>query len=82
MVISACADTETEYSNCTDGAVRLASGQVQNEGRVEVCYNHVWGTVCDDQWSSVDANIVCRQLGFQPFGMWLTETAIIITSFK
>ena len=56
------------YSNCTDGTVRLAGGVSENEGRVEVCYGHSWGTVCDNGWSRHDANIVCRQLGYQPFG--------------
>lgn len=59
-----CAGNGVQYSNCTHGDVRLAGGS-ENEGRVEICYGHVWGTVCDDHWSSVDANIVCGQLGFQ-----------------
>ena len=53
---------------CQDGAVRLRGGQTSAEGRVEICFDNRWGTVCDDLWSNTDGNIVCKELGFSPTG--------------
>ena len=55
-------------TTCTQGDLRLQGGTATS-GRVEICNNHIWGTVCGDLWSTVDAQVACRQLGLPVAGI-------------
>ena len=49
---------------CNETDIQLVDGAEANIGRVEICLNGVWGSVCDDNWDVRDAQVVCRQLGY------------------
>ena len=57
---------------CTNGDIRLRGSTNNYEGRVEICNNNAWGTVCDDSWSTSDARVACRELGFLSTGTYTT----------
>ena len=47
-----------------DASIRLLGGRNKLEGRVEIMYQGIWGTICDDGWDDTDATVVCRELGY------------------
>ena len=64
---------------------------MQYEGRVEVCINRVWGTVCSSRynpywwswsysyyWGTPDSNVVCKQLGHMELGTIMFGITYII----
>ena len=57
-----------ESSSCVDGEVHLVNGSISQEGRVEVCVNGIWGTICGTGWNKIDAFVVCKQLGYTNSG--------------
>ena len=70
---------------CVSGDVRLVNGtnvtsSVPREGRVEVCINGTFGSVCNKRWDSLDAGVVCRQLGYSSTGMdWPCHQETLVT---
>ena len=61
--------TTCHFLGCTTGVVRLVGGGSVNQGRVEICVNNSWGTVCDDLFGINDARVICRQMGY-PSGLY------------
>ena len=53
---------------CITGDVRING--TEDEGRVEVCQENAWRTVCDNDWNDVDAAVVCIQLGLPFLGKY------------
>ena len=61
-------DVTTEPVSCVTGDIRLIGGSTGNEGRLEVCINEMWGTVCSQRWGASDTRVACKQLGHQELG--------------
>ena len=49
--------------------MRLVGGAIAQEGRVEVCYDGVWGNICPSGWDYLDALVACKQLGYTHSGI-------------
>ena len=58
---------------CVDGSVEILdpNGLVSSGGfgTVSVCVNGTRVVLCDYSWDSLDAKVVCQQLGFSEYGL-------------
>ena len=62
-------------NECNDTDVRLVDGESQLEGRVEICFGGIWGTICSNSHDDIElASVVCRQLEFSPWSKHKTST--------
>ena len=52
-------------NECYDGDIRLVDGEIEQEGRPEVCVNGKWGSICHNGWTTSDAYATCLTLGFE-----------------
>ncbi len=66
-----CQSISLEGSNCSTGDVRLVNGSNSLEGRVEICFNGAWGTVCNRQFDQDVAAVICHQLNYTTNGNFL-----------
>lgn len=66
----------SHLESCRDKEIRLVndapideeeSFRSPNEGRVEICFNNVWGAIYDENWTNKDAAVACYQLGFSRY---------------
>lgn len=53
---------------CDNGDIRLVEGTSKYNGRVEVCISGDYYTICDSRWTTADASVTCRQLGYDSQG--------------
>ena len=63
--------------------IQLVDGRQETEGKVEILHNGIYGTICDENFDDVDAQVVCRMLGFKyvsfimiPYGQMVTTLQV------
>ena len=58
-------------AKCDNGSVRLVSesgSSFRRYGRVEVCVQESWNTICSQYFNELVATVVCHQLGYSRYG--------------
>ena len=70
----------------TSGTADSDSEELTNAGIVGICVNDTFGRVCNTGWTNRDASVVCRELGFSPYGInlyvWQLQTFTTILGYQ
>ena len=53
---------------CSDNEVRLQGGATATQGRVEICRENIWTSVCAQDWDTDYAELICSELGHRMDG--------------
>ena len=61
--------TTANTKSCSEeGSLRLVGWIEADAGRVKICHNGAWGTVCadelDEPWHHKNVEVACKALGF------------------
>ena len=65
---------------CAESEVRLVGGSRPDNGRVQVCFNGVWGSVCSSGFGEPEAQVTCRNLGFSDGS--ISESYLSLFTYK
>lgn len=68
---------DTVDTSCSTGDVRLVGGSNEYEGRVEMCYNQMWGTISQNSFYDA-SDIVCKQLEHQSRGIYYLKAFLAV----
>ena len=66
------------YVVCVEDSLRLVNGATDMEGRVEICVNDTWTSICSNLWTTNDGNVACKQLGFSQLSKPLLLNSFLV----
>ena len=65
-------------SSCLHGTVQLVGGVTPYGGRLQICNNGKWATVCSTNFGSVSASVICKQLLGENASKFIFQIKIMI----
>lgn len=64
-----------------DYELRIVGGRNEVEGRVEVKIEGIWGVICADRWTLLEARVACKQAGLG-YASHVIKVEFIITDME